>query len=122
MIIKIKGPNQSGKSFIASALRNNAIANGCGALIIDTPQISENVGALLEKLLVGAKLPENVDGIDGLPWKKDPVVILVGDVADDALSILERSAPGFTGKFGPIFEVTTNLVPQSEVVDGRKKK
>jgi hypothetical protein len=105
----IKGPPRSGKSELAAALRNSAITNGRGALLIDDTNDGE-VKPLLEKLLVGVELPETPPkDLSELPWKDDPLVILVGD-KQGMLKTLEKALPGFREFFGPIRTLTTDAI------------
>jgi hypothetical protein len=108
-IIKITGGAKSGKTFIANALRNSAIANGRGALIVDE-QTDGEFNALVEKILAGVGLPDPVplNWADTLPFKKEPVIIFVGS-AVERLAEFEEKLPGFTEKFSPVFGVATEL-------------
>jgi hypothetical protein len=103
----IQGPSQSGKSLIANALRNNQINNNHGALLIDEHSDGE-LDILIEKLLIGVNLPAVVDKISDLPWKQNPIVILVGE-KQSLLAAFEKRLPGFTDFFGPVYRVNTSV-------------
>ena len=57
MIILIKGNASTGKSLIANALRNNQIAQGNGALLIDE-DTEGDLDPLLEKIIAGKALAD----------------------------------------------------------------
>jgi hypothetical protein len=108
MIYIIQGAPKSGKSFFANTLRNQAVSQKRGALLIDDfdPHKDEKKQAqakhLVEKLLIGTPLPGNVEDLNALPWKKDPVIILVGERGLKKLAEIEALVPGFKAKFGPV--------------------
>lgn len=106
-IIIIDGPQGSGKTSIAVALRNNCISNGRGALLVDEDQDGE-LRPLLEKIIVGVALPPEgpVDAGD-VPWKPEPSIIVVGKKAK-ILDKFEKIVPGFNAKFGPVYRVKTS--------------
>lgn len=106
-ITLIQGPSKTGKSLIANALRNNQISNKNGALLVDDTSGGE-LDVLLEKLLVGVNLPAVVDRLHDLPWKPNPMVILVGDKAS-LLADFEARLPGFAAFFGPVYTITTEV-------------
>jgi hypothetical protein len=103
----IQGQSKTGKSLIANALRNNQISNKNGALLVDDTSDGE-LDVLLEKLLVGVNLPAVVDNLAELPWKPEPMVILVGDKAS-LLDAFEARLPGFTAFFGPVYTINTSV-------------
>lgn len=120
-IVIITGPSKSGKSLIANALRNSQVSNkpgeyNRGVLLVDenTALASEKnpKGAepkvLLEKLLSGANYAPLAEGqkVKDLPWKPDPLVIVVGKMAG-ILDEFEKLLPGFREHFGPVHEVAT---------------
>jgi len=104
----ITGPAESGKTLIANALRNNQLSFKKGALLVDETTDGE-IRHLIEKILVGVPLPQIIpaDWATALPWKDDPMIILVGDQAGDTLAAFEGVLPGFSKKFGPIYTVQT---------------
>lgn len=114
----ITGPAKSGKTLIASALRNNKINQREGALLIDEHMDLQDIGPHIEKILVGATFPKDPppspaeswldDGPNGkplLPWKTNPTIIVTGDRAEDVLARLESVLPGLKKKFGPVYYV-----------------
>jgi hypothetical protein len=114
MIIHITGPAASGKSLLANSLRNQAISEGRGALLVDDTQDGE-VRYLLEKIVAGASLgpvPGMGEAIPqpaaAIPWKADPSIILVGDKIG-LLGEFEALAPGFTELFGPVRTLSTGV-------------
>lgn len=90
----------------ADDLRNARIAQGKGALIVDEKQGGEP-RYLLEKIVAGASLAEPVDAAK-VPWKKEPLVILVGAKAPRILEHFETIAPGFKKLFGPVTAMGTD--------------
>jgi hypothetical protein len=111
-ITVINGPAKSGKSRLANALRNSQITNGKGALLVDDTNDGE-IKPLLEKLLVGIELPRKPPAdLSTLPWKDDPLVIVVGAKAG-ILDDFEAALPGFKKFFGPVTTLTTALVADS---------
>jgi hypothetical protein len=105
----IKGPSKTGKSLIATALRNNQISNKNGALLVDESSDGE-LDVLLEKLLIGINLPAVVDNLSELPWKPEPMVILVGDKASaEWMAAFEARLPGFAAFFGPVYTINTSV-------------
>jgi len=107
-IVVIKGPPKSGKSLIANALRNNQIAFRNGALLVDEDQEGD-ARHLIEKLLVGAPVPENpVADISELPWKPRCMVIVVG-AKEAILDEFEALVPGFSEAMGPIYTINTGV-------------
>lgn len=98
-IIHIKGPKKSGKSLLANSLRNSSIGQGKGALLVDDTQDGDP-RHLLEKIIVAVPLTEPTSA-DKIPWKPDPVIVLVGDKIS-VLEDFEALAPGFLKKFGPV--------------------
>jgi hypothetical protein len=123
-ITVISGPAASGKTALANTMRNTAISNGRGCLLLDETTEGEP-SVLAEKIIVGEKLPadvrnhfkvEAVDGepvvargIDAVAWKKDPLVIVVGDKGKALLWEIEKVCPGFVAKFGPATGVSTTV-------------
>lgn len=105
-IVIIKGPSKTGKSLIANALRNNQISNRKGALLVDEDQ-NGDMNILLEKIIVGANF--NVEKWKELPWKNEPMIILVG-AKHEYLPTLETLMPGFTEFFGPVFTIDTDQI------------
>jgi hypothetical protein len=109
----IKGPNRSGKSMIAAALRNTQITNKHGCLLVDYELA--DIKAMLEKILIGVSMPMPAEGKESLdpavwqklPWKPNSMVILVGDKVV-ALEKFEKLLPGFTKFFGPIYTIETS--------------
>jgi hypothetical protein len=108
-ITLIKGASQTGKSLIANALRNNQISFKKGALLVDEACDGEPK-ILLEKILVGVQLPQPApeDWATSLPWKPNPMIILVGD-KDALLETFEEMLPGFTEAFGPVYTIDTGV-------------
>lgn len=104
-IIIITGPAKTGKSLVANALRNNAIAQGNGCLLIDEDQKGETK-PLIEKLLDGAELPEDPK-VKDLPWKPSPLVVVVGKGAA-RLDEIEAALPGFGKLVGPVYTIATD--------------
>jgi hypothetical protein len=123
-ITVINGPEASGKTVLAQTMRNTAISNGRGCLLLDETTEGEP-SVLAEKIIVGEKLPvdvrnhlkvELVDdkpvvsrGLDAIAWKKDPLVIVVGDKGKALLQEIEKVCPGFISKFGPATGVSTTV-------------
>lgn len=107
MIFLIDGPAKSGKSRIANALRNDQIAKGNGALLVDETQ-NGAPNHLLEKLLVGGvgTLTSATDAAK-LEWKKNCDVIVVG-AKKSILADFEKLVPGFKKQFGPVVTLTTS--------------
>ena len=128
MFFYIKGPDNSGQDKLAAALRNDAVLNRKGALILDAnAKEASEVKPLVQKLLVGAELPDDVagykrvgqdaegkdvvlTGIDALPWKDDCLVIIVGDAGTEVLEAVEAACPGFKAKFGTTSATVTTSV------------
>lgn len=116
----INGPPRSGKTQLAHALRNSHIGQSDaergiikGALLIDDSCDGE-IKPLLEKLLIEAELPaEPPTDLSKLPWKDEPLIILVGKKAK-FLDQLERALPGFAAHFGPIRTLTTDVLPATK--------
>jgi hypothetical protein len=103
-IFIIQGPAMSGKSTIANALRNDAIAKGRGALLVDEKTDGEVI-PLMEKIIDGVNLRPCAPA-DQQAWKKDPCVVLVGNRLG-MLDKFEEMAPGFRERLGPIYVVRT---------------
>lgn len=98
-ILLIKGPPKSGKSLLANSLRNTAISQGRGAMLIDDHADGE-AHIHLEKIIKGDRF------IPGTPasevnWKDGVTVILVNK-GEDRLAEFEAICPGFTEMFGPV--------------------
>jgi hypothetical protein len=104
-IVIIQGQPASGKTTIANALRNNAISNKRGALMVDERSDGEP-RYLLEKILAGVALRPG-EPADQQKWKPDCTVVLVGDAAAAQLDEFEALAPGFAALHGPIYSVST---------------
>lgn len=134
MIFEIKGPPESGKTFIAQALRNtHNIQKKGGVLLLDEDQQGHPL-RLLEKLLVGEldpkkatrdeaeeakKVPETAPlesqlgtwDIDDLLFKDgDILVIVVGDKGRATLAEIEKRVPGFVEMVGPRVGITTEAL------------
>ena len=106
MIIFINGPAKSGKSSIATALRNNQISNKHGALLIDE-QCDGELDPLIEKIIVGVNVPQTAPAdLSSIPWKPNSMVILVGPM-ESMLDKIEARLPGFTEFHGPVYRVDT---------------
>jgi hypothetical protein len=109
-VIIIRGPAKSGKTTIAQALRSAHINKRCGVLLID----EDNDGAvkpLIEKLLAGVELPQPPPAdLSTLPWKPDPLVIIVGDASELRWLEIESAVPGFWRFMAPVYSVTTAMV------------
>ena len=103
-IMIISGPPKSGKTLIANALRNNQIARGKGALIVDETTDGAD-DALLEKIIVGVPLAVGVEAAEQ-PWKEDAMIILIGNKRQK-LEDFEKLAPGFRKLHGPVYTITT---------------
>lgn len=103
-IVIINGPTQSGKSYIANSLRNNAVNSGKGCLLLDEDQEGE-LKSLIEKIIDGDRL-EFGQKVDKIKWKKDPQIIVVGK-GMEVLKQIESVLPGFMGQFEPIYNVKT---------------
>ena len=103
-IIAIKGPAKSGKSLLANSLRNTAIANGRGALLIDDHADGE-AEHHLEKIIRGDSFVPGTPA-DQVNWKKEPQVILVNSGVK-RLEEFEAICPGFTEMFGPVSTMRT---------------
>ncbi len=103
-IVIITGGKGSGKSLVANALRNSAIRDGRGALLVDDNQDGEHIH-LLEKLSL-QKIEPGTEA-DKIEWKKDPTIILVGKKAGATLDAFEKIAPGVKKKFGPVYTIDT---------------
>lgn len=101
-IVLITGPAGSGKSLIANAMRNNQIAHGNAALLVDEGQDGDPI-PLLEKIIDGQPLTAKTP-FANIPWKRDPMVILVGDKAE-MLDVFEDLVPGFTAGMGETFTI-----------------
>jgi hypothetical protein len=106
-ITHITGSPNSGKSLLANSMRNTAISNGRGALLVDDTNDGE-ARYLLEKIVAGASLglepgrgPATVTAARDIPWKPDPAIIIVGDKIE-MLAEFEEIAPGFIEMFGPV--------------------
>lgn len=102
MIIKIKGPAKSGKTTVATALRNSQVGQGKGCLLIDETTEGD-LNHLLEKIIVGIPFEE---GMTDIPWKKESMVIFVNDT-DKLIEEFEKMVPGFVEQLGPIHTLTT---------------
>ena len=108
-IVYITGPAKSGKTLLASALRNNAIALGNSALLLDEDQTGE-AKPLVEKLLAGVPLPAQVPAdLGSLPWKKNPMVIVIGGEGGKKLQEIEALLPGFMKQMGLVFRIKTEV-------------
>lgn len=120
-IIHIEGPAKTGKSLIANSMRNSHIAQSTaevrdeagklvspaairGALLVDDTQAGEP-RHLLEKLIIGDALTQPRPAKE-IPWKADPLVIVVGKKAA-ILDEFEKLAPGFVKMFGPVTKMGT---------------
>ncbi len=88
---------------MADDLRSTRINQGKGALIVDEKQGGEP-RHLLEKIIKAEALPADGTPVpaDTVPWKTDPLVILVGKDAPKVLDKFEALVPGFKKKFGPV--------------------
>ena len=106
-IMIITGPAKSGKSLIASCLRNNQISNKHGALLIDEACDGEP-DVLLEKIIVGVTMPTDppTGWESAIPWKSNSMIIVVGEQAK-MLDVFEKRLPGFAKHFGPTYTVET---------------
>lgn len=117
----IKGPAKSGKSALGNALRNSHIGRSrpdegvvMGALLVDDTNDGETK-PLLEKLLLEVELPDKPpEDLSALPWKAEPLVILIGDKAEPTLKRFEKALPGFTNFFGPVRTLTTDVLPKGK--------
>jgi hypothetical protein len=107
-IVIISGQPSSGKTTIANALRNNAISNGRGALMVDENSDAE-LRYLLEKILDGVVLRPGVPAAEQ-KWKPNCTVVLVGDRAYETLADFEILAPGFAQLHGPHYSVSTGIL------------
>jgi energy-coupling factor transporter ATP-binding protein EcfA2 len=124
-ITVISGPEKSGKTTLANTMRNTAIQNGRGCLLLDETTEGEPK-ILIEKIIVGEEFPADITkhakvsfdekdqpvvkrGLDALPWKKDPLVLVVGDKGKELLYAIEKICPGFIAKFGPATGISTTV-------------
>lgn len=120
MIHIIEGAVKSGKTALANSLRNAAISAGQGALMIDDydPQSDPKMQAhplhLAEKIVSEVALHiMTKDGpimrpgltVDDIPWKVDPVIVVVGKHGQKKLAEIEALLPGFKSKFGPVKKI-----------------
>lgn len=99
MIVVISGPAKSGKSLLANSLRNTAISNGRGALLIDDHSDGDAIHHL-EKIIVADRFVPGTKAED-VRWKNDPAIVLV-NAGEKRLDEFEKICPGFTKKFGPV--------------------
>lgn len=108
-IVKISGQEKSSPLLIANALRNAQVSSGKGALLM-TEKINTELDPLIEKLIIGIKLPDEVplNWKDELPWKTDPMIIMVNE-AQELLPLFEKRLPGFSAVFGPVVSVITDV-------------
>lgn len=103
-IMHIKGPPKSGKSLLANSLRNTALTERRGALLIDDHADGEAQHHLEKIIAGGAFVPGTA--ADAVSWKSDsPAVILVNS-GIDRLDEFEAICPGFMAKFGPVTTLT----------------
>lgn len=109
MITVIDGPAKSGKTVLANLLRNAQITAGSGALILDNTHVEHDPKALIEKLIDGDPLPEKVDDLSKIKWKKNPVVLVVGKDGLTKLEEIEKRLPGFKKYMGPIQTLSTGV-------------
>jgi hypothetical protein len=125
-IFVIEGSDKAAGRTLAATMRNTQIGNGRGCLILDDLAAEADVEVLVEKLIVGDKVPvdvvkhatvEIVDdapvvkrGIDAIKWKNDPFVIVVGEVGKTLIKKIEERVPGFIAKFSPVSGVSTDAV------------
>lgn len=116
MILFIEGPAQSGKSTMANALRNFAISNKRGALMIDD-HADGAIAHHVEKIIDDGEMrPKDKLGrltdpkgdvlkesftVDEINWKADPIIVFVNSGAK-RLDEIEALIPGFTKKLGPV--------------------
>lgn len=110
-ITYITGSAQSGKSYVANALRNKALnyrvdgTDESSSLLIDENQNGDLKG-LLEKIIRGDQLQFG-QTVDEINWKANPQIIVVGEFGAARLEEIERLLPGFKAKFGPVYNVST---------------
>lgn len=109
-IIKIKGGAGSGKTMLATALRNTQINQRKGCLVLDDdtrvidPEGNSLKERLLEKIIDGAAF--DADNWKNLPWKKDTLIIAINE-REALIDEFEQLMPGFTEMMGPVWEVQT---------------
>lgn len=117
-ILKFTGSGTEMARNLADALRNSFLSNGKGAILVDKAPDHDNekaptAKAMIEKILAGTALPNSVEElppIEKLAWKKDPVIILVGE-GEKWLDEFEKTVPGFVEFHGPINTMEVNLAP-----------
>jgi len=102
-IYHIKGTDAKRAEATANMLRNTAINEGRGALIMRNGEKAE-AKYLLEKIIVAEPFMQGKKPVDQIPWKPKSDVIFVND-GIGRLAEFEKLIPGFTKKFGPITEL-----------------
>lgn len=105
-IVLISGPEKSGKSTIANALRNDAIRKGKGCLLYDDHSTGE-LPAHFEKIVAGGKNFDSKKPFSEQQWKSDPQIVLVGDVGNAFYMHCTAQFTGFKEFFGPVYRVMT---------------
>ncbi len=120
MIICIEGPAKSGKSIIATALRNSQISQRQGALLIDDKADVSELNHHIEKIIDGEPLVPGTEA-SKIKWKKSPLVVLVGsERSTKLLAEIEKLVPGFSKVMGPVTKLTTSF--GSAPKDGLEKQ
>ncbi len=103
MIFIISGKAKTGKTEMANALRDRAISNKRGGLIVDEQTEGEDQH-LLEKIIAGDALVPGTKA-DDVNWKPDSSIIVVGKHGLAKLAAFEEMVPGLKKKLGPVILV-----------------
>lgn len=104
-IVKLTGGTSWQQRAAAQYLRSKQVDAGKGCTIILQDEQHPLVGQL-EKIVSGMPLHAGMK-LEEIPWKPDPLIILVGE--GNWLARVERHLPGFTEKFGPVVELPVPL-------------
>lgn len=104
-------------AMVANALRNNAIAQGGGGLLLGAAQADADPRRLAEKVIAGAALPDDrPQPAKDVPFKGGggaAVAVVVADAAGrKLLDAIEAACPGFAAACGP--EVTLTIVAKGK--------
>lgn len=103
-VIKHSAKNSEAARVHADSIRNSAVGQAKGALLLSADTERAEPKHLLEKIIAGDVFVEGTPAKE-VNWKEDAVIVAV-DGAEKQLADLEKVCPGFLAAFGPKSELS----------------